>query len=241
MSPDSTVLVNLKIYRKSLLHSKVGFVLVFFSLFEFPFFASIFDVFQFIVHSIYLFSELHLDSSTTQANTKIIRSLWNYCVYTNGSSVYFCGCINGESNQERRLSFEYPIKDVACAESFCLVLLDTGTAYKINCRTFETTEINSTILQRSTPDYDAKGSKIFGNFSAHNENELNSRLDEYITHIAAGRSFSIVVTNKNNVYNLPLKIYTFPTHVKIKKISCGNEHCLILTSNGDLYGFGNSS
>lgn len=116
-----------------------------------------------------------------------------------------------------------------------------GTAYKINCRNFEVCEINSIIIQRSSLGDNVKTSPIFGKFSAKHENELNERKDEYITHIATGRSLSVIVTNKNNIYNMPLKIYTFPSHVKIKKICCGNEHCLILTSNGDLYAFGSST
>lgn len=152
-----------------------------------------------------------------------------------------CGCFNGNGFQERRFPFEYPITDIACTEQFCIVLVDIGIAYKINCQTFELNEINASIIQRSTQDNLLKKSRIFGNFCAQRENEVNERNDEFITHIAAGRSLSVVVTNKNNIFNLPLKVYTFPSHVKIKKICCGNEHCLILTTNGDLYAFGSSS
>lgn len=143
---------------------------------------------------------------------------------------------------ERRFPFEYPIKDVACTERFCLVLLSIGTAYKIDCETFDINEINSMIIQESVDCYEMSTSKIFGKFSARMENDVNERKkDELITHIAGGRSLTIIVTSKNHVYNLPLKIYSFATHVKIKKICCGNEHCLILTNNGDLYAFGSSS
>ena len=34
------------------------------------------------------------------------------------------------------------------------------------------------------------------------------------------------------------KIHEFPKHQKIKKIVCGVEHCLLLTSNGDVFSFG---
>lgn len=33
-------------------------------------------------------------------------------------------------------------------------------------------------------------------------------------------------------------IYEFPKHQKIKKIVCGTEHCVLLTSNGDVFSFG---
>lgn len=189
-----------------------------------------------------LFSEIHLEPMIN--NTRIIRCQWNYCAYVDGSILYMCGYLNGEMNQRRRFPFEYAIKDVACTEHVCLVLLDIGIAYRINCHTFHVNEINSTIIQRSKlgeSSNSSKNTQIFGHFNAQHENQLNSDKDEFITHIAIGRSLSIVVTNKNNVYNMPLKIFTFPAHVKIKKVACGNEHCLILTSNGDLYAFGGSS
>ncbi|XP_055321778.1 probable E3 ubiquitin-protein ligase HERC3 isoform X2 [Sitodiplosis mosellana] len=179
--------------------------------------------------------ELKLDSLTATKKT-LIKCLWNYCAYANGSDVYICGFLNGETFQERRFPFEYPIQDVACTDRFCLVLLSIGTVYKIDCQTFKVTEINSTIIQRSSHSNEMSTSKIFGKFSAQLENDLNESKDEFITHITAGRSLSVVITNKNNVYNMPLKIYTFPAHVKIKKVCCGNEHCLILTTNGDLRG-----
>lgn len=187
----------------------------------------------------FLFSAIQLES----VNTKIIRCQWNYCAYVVSNVLYICGCINGESNQRRCFTFEYTIKDVACTEHFCLVLLDIGNVYQINCHTFEIDEINSRIIERSSIDnsHSTKTNHIFGHFRAQHENELNSHKDEFITHIATGRSMTIIITNKNNVFNMPIKIFTFPIHVRIKKVACGNEHCLILTSNGDLYAFGSSS
>lgn len=197
--------------------------------------------------------------------TFIVRSLWNYCAIANDCELFMSGCLNGQINQEHCFPFEYLIKDVACAEKFCLVLLNTGLAYKIDCHTFEISEINSSILQRCSAtnnDEDSVGDGCSGsggngsgssvgklkmnkfsslNFSAQQQNQLNENRDEFITHIAAGRSLTVISTNKNNVYNMPMKIYSFPAHVKIKKISCGNEHCLILTRNGDLYAFGSST
>lgn len=173
--------------------------------------------------------------SLTAAKKIIIKCLWNYCAYVNGSDLYICGCPNGKYVQEQRFPFEYAIKDVACTERFCLVLLSIGTVFKIDCETFKVNEINTTIIKCSIDDDDVMGTS---KFNAKLQTDQN---DEFITHIAAGRSISVVITNKNNVYNIPLKIYTFPAHVKIKKVCCGNEHCLILTSNGDLYAFGSSS
>lgn len=170
-----------------------------------------------------------------------VKCLWNYFACANGCDVLISGRLNGKMIQERRFPFEYPVKDVVCTRRFCLVLLSVGVVYKIDCETFDVNEINSMIIQRSVNCDEMSTSKIFGKFSARVENDLNESKDEFITHIAGGRSLTIVITNKNNVYNVPLKIHTFPTHVKIKKLCCGNEHCLILTNNGDLYAFGSSS
>lgn len=135
-----------------------------------------------------------------------------------------------------------PIKTISHNENVCLVLLLNGIVHKVNLTTFDISELNSTVLQKATvEDYVFKKSSIFGHSCTERENILNELNDEFFTHIASGRSFSVAITNKNAVYNLPLKIYTFPPHVRIKQISCGHEHCLILTANGDLYAFGSSS
>lgn len=192
----------------------------------------------------FLFSEVNSKHHLTSQTDKIIvKSLWNYCAYAVNCVVYISGYMNRESNQEHCFPFEYPIQDIACTEHFCLVLLNIGIAYKINYHTFDINEINSTIIKRSMVDATTttRMGKMFSNFNANHDNELNKNRDEFITHIAAGRSLTIIGTNKNSIYNMPLKIYTFPMHVKIKKISCGNEHCLILTGNGDLYAFGSST
>lgn len=190
-------------------------------------------------------SELTLESVAPKQINKIhLKCLWNYFVYANGNELYICGYLNGNCYQERRFPFEYPIKDLACTENVCIVLLNIGIAYKIDCQTLDVNDLNPKIIQRSSTHIDAPVniSKIFGKFSTQvTDVRKESENEEFITHIAAGRSLSIVITNKNNVYNMPLKIYTFPAHVKIEKVCCGNEHCLILTTNGDLYAFGSSS
>lgn len=163
-------------------------------------------------------------------------------MYAINNILIFRGCINGIKNSIKRIPFEHTIKCISNNENFGLVLLSTGLLYKIHLNTFDLTELNSIVIQKSLPsDYTEKKSSIFGLPSACHDNIFNEMNDEFFTHISSGRSFTIVITNKNSVYNLPMKIYTFASHIRIKKISCGNEHCLILTTNGDLYAFGSSS
>lgn len=140
----------------------------------------------------------------------------------------------------RSIPFECSIRDVSCGEKFCLILLKSGIVYKLNVRTLETTEINPIIFtQREQAIVERKS--IFGAVMVGQDISMNKHDDEIITHIASGRTLSVAVSNLNAIYNIPLKIYTFPSHVKIKKICCGNEHCLILSANGDVYAFGSSS
>lgn len=153
--------------------------------------------------------------------------------------LYVCGFINENFQLTHKIPFESNIQDISCNEKYCLVLLNNGILYKLNIQTLEINEINSLIINRTDALPEKKN--IFGQLSVDQENSLNKENDEIVTHIASGRSFSIAITNKNTVYNIPVKIFNFPTHVKIKKISCGNEHCLMLTSNGDIYAFGSSS
>lgn len=174
----------------------------------------------------------------SEIKTFQISNAWHYTALAIDSILCLAGYLNGCSSQTKRIPFEFTIQKLATNENICLVLLSTGILYKVNIGTLEITEINNLIIKRD--DYMTRAN-IFGDFSAAQENQRNSENDEIITHIASGRSFSVAVSSKNTIYQLPLKIHTFPNHIKIKKICCGNEHCLILTTNGDVYGFGSSS
>lgn len=189
----------------------------------------------------WLFSELKADELKVYSNI-CIQSTWNVLIYTFDNILFIRGCIDGKKNAVRRIPFEECIKASSHNENVCLVLLNSGVLYKLNLTTFKTDELNSVLIQKSTSDFDPrKKSLTFGHSSVQREDVENEIRDEFFTHCGSGRSFSVAITNKNSVYNIPLKIFTFPSHVRIKKIACGNEHCLILTANGDLYAFGLSS
>lgn len=188
-----------------------------------------------------LCTELKLDELKDYSKI-CIQSTWNILIYTFDNILFIRGYVDGKMNAVRRFPFEDCIKATSHNENVCLVLLNSGLLYKINLKTFKIDELNSVLIQKSTSKIDpGKKSLIFGHSSAQRENIENEMRDEFFTHCASGRSFSVAITNKNSVYNIPLKIFTFPSHVRIKKIACGNEHCLILTANGDLYAFGSSS
>lgn len=163
---------------------------------------------------------------------------WEYNAFAIDSQLHLFGCVNGNVSQSRTISFEAKVKTVVANDRLCIVLLDNGFAYKLNPKTLEVKEINQTIIGKSKESTKT----IFGTPSDLSSSEKTALPnDEIISHVAAGRSFSVGITNMNHVYNIPMRIWTYPKHVRIKKVCCGNEHCLILTANGDVYAFGSSS
>lgn len=152
------------------------------------------------------------------------------------NQLYLSGFLSAQSNQLCHIHFEHTIKSISGTNKLCTVLLENGIAYKIDLSLSQPhpIELNLMLIK---PSNTIRPKAIFGL-----SNNIEPNVDkEFITHFASGRSFSIAITNKNVVYNVPMKIFTFPMHIKIWKICCGNEHCLILTTNGDLYSFGSSS
>lgn len=69
--------------------------------------------------------------------------------------------------------------------------------------------------------------------------ENNSDEKDFVTHISCGETKNIAATRQGAIYDIPSKIYQFEKHVKIQKISCGHEHTVLLTKNGDVYSWGN--
>lgn len=127
------------------------------------------------------------------------------------------GCLRGQFDQSHKLTFPSEIKAISCNDSFCLILLTNGNCYKLPFDTLELCELN---------------------FIGVDDKKSNGNV---IEHIACGHTFSVAVTNANVVYNIPSRIHEFPKHVRVKKVSCGAEHALILTTNGDVFAWGSSS
>lgn len=167
----------------------------------------------------------------------IIFHEWHYIALAVANQLCLSGFLGAQSNQLRHFHFEHSIKSISGTNKLCTVLLANGIAHKIDLGQLQPIELNAALIKPAAPSNTIRAKSIFGV-----SNDIGRSIDtEFITHFASGRSFSIAITNKNAVYNVPLKIFTFPAHIKIRKICCGNEHCLILTTNGDLYAFGSSS
>jgi alpha-tubulin suppressor-like RCC1 family protein len=72
--------------------------------------------------------------------------------------------------------------------------------------------------------------------SVETQSEIKST--EHITFVATGETINVATTSANSIFNIPNKIFELKKHEKIKKVCCGMEHALLLTSNGDVFSWG---
>lgn len=149
-------------------------------------------------------------------------SSWSVNCLAISKHLLLSGHLKGIVGQSQKLTFSDDIAAISCNDSFCLILLITGNCYKLPFDTVELSELNFIGVDGS------------GSVS-------NKKSNTAVQHIVCGHTFSVAVTNTNVVYNIPSRIHEFPKHVKVKKVSCGAEHALILTTNGDVYSWGSSS
>ena len=107
------------------------------------------------------------------------------------------------------IEFKDIVKKVCVTNEFCWVLLNDGSVHVYD---FVEKSLQKVPLNETIIDITSTTQSLFG------------------------------VTNKNQLYQISLnaqqKICDFPKHQKVKKIVSGDEHCLILTSNGDTFSFG---
>lgn len=127
-------------------------------------------------------------------------------------------------------SFEFKdlVARIEATTNYCLVLLEQGELYKIMVRNFELKKINVMLS-----GVVSKPRRIMFTNSEPPETE-----PERIVDIACGDKICVGVSNYNGVYNLPLKIGQLKKQDKIKKLTCGAEHAMLLTTNGDIYTWG---
>ncbi|XP_053673932.1 E3 ubiquitin-protein ligase HERC2 [Anopheles nili] len=122
------------------------------------------------------------------------------------------------SEQRKSVGFEADILSLAANSKFCLVLLASGRLLKYD------------------PSVDVSVPVV--GFLGIEGNEPKTVKDESITHLACGECVTLACTSTNAIYNIPNHTATLPKHVKISKVVAGFEHCLLLTTNGDVYSWG---
>lgn len=158
-------------------------------------------------------------------------STWAYNAIAVNKTLYISGApLNESSSKTKEFSFDLNIKRVACNDSSCLTLLVNGDIWKLCMQSLELRKLNFV-----TTEIVPTRKPIFS------EDSNPTEPIEFVNDIGCTHTFSIAITSCNSVYSIPSKICILPKHVKVKKISCGAEHVLLLTSNGDVYAFGSST
>lgn len=113
------------------------------------------------------------------------------------------------NNRDKTLEFKDAVKKICATNETCWILLHDGS---VHCYDFK----ESTLEKLS--------------------------FEETIVDIAATYQMLLLITSNNQLYSysqaIHQKVHDFPNHQKIKKLVSGDEHCLILTSNGDLFSLG---
>lgn len=152
--------------------------------------------------------------SAIAVDFKVVISMINF--------VNKSGETNGPEYMLTTFSFDDLIIKIACTTKNCLVLLESGELYKINISTLQKEKLNFLDVEADP----LKKPKSF----------INSK--EKIVDISSSENFCVATTNFNSVYNIPNKTYQFTKCTKLKKLVCGAEHAVLLTTNGDIYTWG---
>jgi len=127
-------------------------------------------------------------------------------------------CDENTKNDKKILNFNDQIIKIASNDKLCLILLKNGDIFQYNIKNNILKQINTII---------------------NTENSLNdNKLSNKIIFIDISSIFSIGITINNCIYNIPTQIYQLNKNDNVKKITCGIEHAILLTKNGDLYTWG---
>ncbi|XP_019528473.3 E3 ISG15--protein ligase HERC5 [Aedes albopictus] len=144
----------------------------------------------------------------------LIELTATHALVATGSSLLAFSCINETSHTVDAGS---RIVQLSANNWYCLILLENGHLLKYDIYSQQTNKLDFLTV----------------------ENSPETESTETITHIACGEKVSVAVTSPGKfVFNIPSKTFTFPKHVRIRKIAVGLEHCLLLTGNGDVYSWG---
>lgn len=138
-----------------------------------------------------------------------------HALLANGSQLFSYSAVTEDNNQQ---TLAHKVVSISASNWHCLVLLENGDLFR----------------------YDFHENRLSKLDFLNVERPLDGSNDEpeTITMIACGDQVSLAVTSAKSLFNIPNRTITFPRHVRISKTAVGLEHCLLLTSNGDMYSFG---
>ncbi|XP_050079447.1 probable E3 ubiquitin-protein ligase HERC3 [Anopheles maculipalpis] len=138
--------------------------------------------------------------------------LYSFLAHENQLHI-FCALMS----DHKTIEFDTNISSLAANSKHCLVLLSNGELLKYNCSIETVVPVNFLGIE--------------------NDDKMKTKKC-HITHLACGECVSVACTSSNGVYNIPNHTITLPQHVRIRKVATGFEHCLLLTTNGDVYSWG---
>lgn len=140
-------------------------------------------------------------------------------------SLYLQGFVANCTHTVKSIQIETPIKLLDLCDRFCLVLTENGKVYKIKLGI----ENDLNEIKYQSPHMQQKRN-IFGEVKGS---------DLQIAHIACGNNIAVAVSTINSVFSGTIEIYQLAKHQRVQQLKCGFEHALLLTSNGDIYAWGN--
>lgn len=146
---------------------------------------------------------------TTVENFQIVNS-WSLTLIS--VNEYFIVIENGidDSQKSKFRKFTENIKKISCCDEYSLILLENGSLWKLSFENFEFKELKFLDVEKKLKD-----------------NLINS-MPDYITDIACSETFSVATTKRGDIYNIPTKLFTLENNDKVKKISCGTEHAVLV-------------
>lgn len=178
-----------------------------------------------------ILSEIKSPFAETSGSSFIFRCSWSYLAVASKCSLHLQGFICNAPSNIKFIKTATTIKSLALCDRYCLILQEDGKLYKLlthNCDTMKEVKFQSShvavLPQKRT---------VYG------EPKTHDYFDFKIEFVACGNNIMVAIGNSNEVFNGTIQIHLFPKHVRPKQLECGLEHALLLTTNGDIYSWGN--
>lgn len=132
---------------------------------------------------------------------------------------------------------------ISATDKACLVLLRNSDLYKVCPKSCTKIKLNFIAIEENPTSNRLRSNCIFPDDDHENFIGIASSKPstELVTDIICCETFSVALTSRNCLYTIPSKVHQFPKHERVAKMCGGAEHVLVLTQNGDVYGFGSSS
>ncbi|XP_067632621.1 probable E3 ubiquitin-protein ligase HERC3 isoform X2 [Eurosta solidaginis] len=168
------------------------------------------------------------DLKISAPNSLLIAPSWSYTAYATDNLLLLRGFLSSTPNSATYIQTPVKITQLSTCDRFCLVLCENGKLHKIRPEiSAKLEEVKFDVEVQSLP----QKRSIFG--------ETKQSDCFRIVQIACGANITVAVSATNAVYNASSKVYQFPKHYRVRQLQCGFEHALLLTTNGDIYSWGN--